>query len=305
MSARERRRRLQADRRQSDQVEVTPRKARSSSITKAETSKNPTDNENETETDGQTPKRKPRRITRKSITESQTYDNEAYDGDETIKVEKSQERVTKKQKIRKDHKKPPVKKRSRKSTKPVLSNPVILNGLEDDIVNAEDEENEPKESQADKDFSSDRSQKPLVGFVNATPIIIKSTPTDKYYLELEKRFQIQQKNIYEKREEMERLTQYELEMKLKQREELKYQIRTPRTALKCHKLIRLLVLFVHGLNCGFQFWNAAVINLAFTANVVTDYTNSPIFDIFRSLILPVHCLSYFFIALCIVDIMDR
>jgi hypothetical protein len=317
LSARERRRARErqfntsATRRPSDQTEVTPRKARSTSVTKPDMpSSNQTDNE--TETDVRTPKQRPRRVTRKSISaQNQQYDNKAYVDDETVDgKEASQEKqLPKRRRSRKDNKKPPVKKRSAKGkqAKSQESNPVILNGLEDDVVPMDDDDDydsKDNNKEIDKDFSSDRSQKPLVSPIDALPTV-KSTPTDKYFLELEKKFQIQQKNIYEKREETKRYNQYQLEMKNKQREEMKYQILTPRTALKCHRLVRLVLLFVHGLNCGFQFWTTVAVNLVYTQNNTSDFANSKIFDIFRNLILPVHCLSYLFIALCIVDIMDR
>ena len=196
-----------------------------------------------------------------------------------------------------------------------LSNNYMLEGLEEDVIEMDDDE---LEGRTDKDSNRtellDRRQSdPRELANNKNPL--KSVPTDKFYLELEKKFAIQNKEIYEKREQERLRQEFEWQLKQKQKEELKYQISTPKTALNAHKFLRKIFLFVHGLNAGFQFWLLIIIfflNYAQFTYKSNLYTNNPnLLDIsllmifLENLTMPMHSLSYFFLALCIVDSIDR
>lgn len=203
---------------------------------------------------------------------------------------------------------PPIGKKLTKNRKAnFVSNPGYLDGLEDDII----EMNEEIKENADPS-GSDLSQRELLN-QNVT----KSVPTDSFFLEVEKKFAIQKKEIYEKRQN-ERLAQlFEEQLKQKQKEEQKYQLNTGKTALYTHKVLRNIFLFFHGLNVGFQFWQALtsfflnVADLKFQvaptilANSAFDSINFVLFIVFENLSMPLHCLSYFFLTICIVDTMDR
>lgn len=79
-----------------------------------------------------------------------------------------------------------------------LSNNFMLQGLEEDII--EMDEDEPVRSNENINSSerrgSDSSTRDLGG-----NNLLKSIPTDKFYLELEKKFAIQNKELYEKKEQ--------------------------------------------------------------------------------------------------------
>lgn len=211
-----------------------------------------------------------------------------------------------------ESKPPQGKKRTQKSraSNTFIPNVGILEGLEDDIIEMEEE----KKYASDRDqFASDLSQRELLN--NNNENMVKSVPTDKFYLELENKFAIQNKQMYEKREN-ERLAQlFESQLKQKQKDDLRYQISTPRTALYTHKFLRLIFLFINGLNVGFQGWHAILIYFLntydFKLNTSIDSTQSltsnelSLMILFENLTMPIHCLSYFFLVICIVDCMDR
>ena len=218
----------------------------------------------------------------------------------------------------------PVKSSLRKNNEFVPSRVSYLEGLEEDVIELEDEDIDPEQQSSQQ--PSDTSQRGLLDdkadkvSSQDNGFNFKSTPTDKFYLELEKKFAIQKKELYEKRKQ-ERLAQnYEQQLKELQREDQKYQISTPRTALFTHRVIRTFCLFVHGINVGFQFWQVLVIYLLnatpFSVDKTLDtfandryYTFlaglTPIFVLYQNLALPFHCLSYLFLTICIVDSMDR
>lgn len=203
---------------------------------------------------------------------------------------------------------PPIEKKTIKTRKTnFASNPGYLEGLEDDII----EMNEEKKDSA-YPSGSDLSQRELLN-----QSIIKSVPTDNFFLEIEKKFAIQKKEIYEKRQN-ERLAQlFEEQLKQKQKEEQKYQLNTGKTALYTHKVLRNIFLVFHGLNVGFQFWQTLVafllnvkefkfeIEPSILENNVFNSINFFLFIVFKNLSMPLHCLSYFFLTICIVDTMDR
>ncbi len=225
------------------------------------------------------------RRTRKNINESQ--DNLEAEKDKPPTGQKTRKRVKKQQDFR--------------------YTPAILEGLEEDIVDMDEEETETKEdsNRSDKDQSlPDLSQKEN---------LIKSVPTDKFYLELEKKFAIQNKQLYEKKEQ-ERLAQlFEVQLKQKEKEELKYQINTPKVALNTHKFLRAVFLFIHGINIGFQLWQVVTLytieltdfNIKYDVGNDTNVKEFQLASLFQNLTMPIHCLSYFFLTLCIIDTMDR
>lgn len=145
---------------------------------------------------------------------------------------------------------------------------------------------------------------------------VKSVPTDKLYLELDRKFTIQSKQMYEKKEKERQKVMEEEQARLKRREELKYQISTTRTALFTHKVLSSIFLFLQGINAGFQVWMAVIIYLInykkfdltgeYADNpFYSNNTNYEFFSLFESITQPSHCLSYFLLVVCIIDCMDR
>jgi hypothetical protein len=131
-------------------------------------------------------------------------------------------------------------------------------------------------------------------------------PTDKYYLETDNKFEIQPKQVYEKRVALKHQNEIETEFKIRQKEEMKYQILTPKISLNTHKFLRIIFLFIHGINVGTQFWQAVIIYSLNYLNFNNQISSSvAVFWVFKNLSLPFHCLSYFLLTLCIIDIMDR
>lgn len=200
------------------------------------------------------------------------------------------------------------------------NNPSMLVGLEEDVVEMTDDNKEPRrrndddnetpqdQANVNQDQTSPLSQRELLLNNQAK---FESVPTDKFYLEMEKKFAIQNKNLFEKRQE-ERMRQLaDAEQKRKLKEELKFQISTPQTALKTHKFIRTVFLLIQGINVGFLIWQA-VVAYTLNLNAITLDLNStsipeqfPYFYLYADLAMPIHCLSYFFLTICIVDCMDR
>ena len=218
---------------------------------------------------------------------------------------------------------------ARKATSYSSAHLKILEGLEEDVIEMndankggdEDDDDDGYKPQAHLNTDEEpSSQRELIANKNAGEFKSKSVPTDKFYLELEKKFEIKNKQAYEKREQ-ERLQQmFASQLKQKQKEELKYQISTPKTALMTHRFLRVIFLFVHGINVGFQVWQAIItwlLNISqiqfstlnypsFVAQQDQSYVSSySLFLIFEQLTMPIHCISYLFLTLCIVDTMDR
>jgi hypothetical protein len=227
---------------------------------------------------------------RRTPIRKQSQENQGFVSDETNLSPKA----------KKTRKSSPTKGK-RKRTNARDSNPNFLKGLEDDIVD-------------DIEETSNRSQQTRRALLSEDDSLIlpkKSQPTDKYYVEYGRRFEEQNKIDFEKKEELRRQRELELAQRERERQELKYQILTPKIALNVHKLLSIVFLFIHGINVGYQFWHAIVINTLDTngntsVNVnSTNVTMSDIFLTFKSLALPSNCVSYLFITLCLIDSMDR
>lgn len=208
-----------------------------------------------------------------------------------------------------DPNKPPQpRKKSRRIGKPrsggTLPGSTILAGLEDDVV---DMDNEEADRVGGKEEQSDLSQRELIG----APPAFESVPTDKFYLETEKKFAVQNKSQFEKRQEERMRQMMEAEKKRQLKEELKFQISTPRTALKTHRVLRALFLLIEGINIGFLIWQSVVVyslnhssfSLQLNSTAIPDQLSY--FYLFQDLALPIHCLSYFFLTICVIDCMDR
>lgn len=215
--------------------------------------------------------------------------------------------------------KPPLqlKKRARRTTRAhadkdgyFSSSVNILAGLEDDVVDWSEDEKARKQrlniETVENQETSDLSQRDP-----QDQVAFSSIPTDKFYLEMEKKFAIQNKGLFEKKLE-ERVKQLrEAEMKRKFKDELKFQISTPRIALKTHKFMRALFLLIQGVNIGFLVWQSVIAYTVDVDSFILPFNSSdvpkelPYFYVFRDLIMPIHCLSYFFLAICIVDCLDR
>lgn len=199
------------------------------------------------------------------------------------------------------------KKKHSKRAKAVTANLEFLQGLEEDIVDTNDNETEAsKESnRASDNYVSDTGQRALIKqndfFSNYTH---KSMPTDKYYLEMDNKFTIQPKQLYEKRVAMKQQIELEAQIKQKEKDDLRYQILTPKIALKTHKFLRIIFLFIQGINVGTHFWHAVVLFSLNYLNFDLTTTDS-VFWFYRNLALPYHCLSYFLLTICIIDIMDK
>jgi len=148
----------------------------------------------------------------------------------------------------------------------------ILAGFEEDIVEM-DEQKAQKMSPLDEDYETNKesqrstdkedhsSQKELLSAKENDANVLKSVNTDKFYLELEKKFIAQRKQEYEKREEERRLQLFAAQLKQQEKEEQKHEISTPKTALYTHSFLRVLFLIFHGLNVGFQCWQALLVYL--------------------------------------------
>jgi hypothetical protein len=203
----------------------------------------------------------------------------------------------------------------------------ILAGFEEDIVEM-DEQRTRKMSQVDEEFETNKesqrstdkedhsSQKELLGAKENDANALKSVNTDKFYLELEKKFIAQRKQEYEKREEERRLQLFAAQLKQQEKEEQKYEISTPKTALYTHSFLRVLFLIFHGLNVGFQCWQALLVYLIYLSDFeLNNFENSQskpeiiksfsLILLFKNLIQPIHCVSYLILTVCIVDTMDR
>lgn len=182
----------------------------------------------------------------------------------------------------------------------VASSSAILAGVEDDVVDWVDEIDERDEEMENPDLASDRKLPPS-----------QSIPTDKFYLETEKKFAIQNKNLFEKKQEERMKQMYEAEQKRQLKEELKFQISAPRTALKTHKFLRALFLLIEGVSVGFLIWQAVMVHTVNVGSFLLNLNSTSIPDqlpyvyIFRDLTMPIHCLSYFFLTICIIDCLDR
>ena len=229
-----------------------------------------------------------------------------------------------------DSKKPPLQsaatrqrragKRPLGNTNVVSTTPALLEGLEEDIVEVAGESGSTSAAKssaaAAQSASADQSSSSTTDMqAQLLAGESKSVPTDAFYLELEKKFAMQSKQLFEKRER-ERLAQlFDEQLRLKRRDELRYQISTPRTALKTHAFLRCLFLFVHGLNVGFQFWQIVTFytlnldHMTLTYNYTSDqarYVDAmKLASLYKNISLPIHCISYFFLTICIVDAMDR
>jgi hypothetical protein len=219
-----------------------------------------------------------------------------------------------------------------------------LEGLEEDVIEMDEKERKFRRESAvgnDEDDDdddgykvktksknkndadeNDNDENHLLNNNNNKNAVLKSNsvPTDKFYLELEKKFAIQNKLVYEKREQERLQTLFAAQLRQKQKEELKYQISTPKTALLTHRFLRLIFLFVHGINVGFQLWQAILVWIlntsdfkvntskytSYLASVDSQYDASvSIFILFKKLTMPIHCITYLFVTICIVDTMDR
>lgn len=205
----------------------------------------------------------------------------------------------------------PVPKKTRKSSPTKTkrkrasareSNPNFLKGLEDDIIDETE----------DASNRSQQTRRALLSDDDSLVIPKKSQPTDKYYVEYGRRFEEQNKIDFEKKEELRKQRELEFVQREKERQELKYQIVTPKVALNVHKILSFIFLFIHGINVGYQFWHAIIVNTLnyneFNINNETNNTNITMSNVlltFKNLALPSNCLSYLFITLCLIDSMDR
>jgi hypothetical protein len=201
-----------------------------------------------------------------------------------------------------------------------ISNSNFLTGLEDDIIDMDDEDYEEDNNNNKTDSNrelitpSSKNQIEILNENDSTNTAVKSVPTDKFYLELSKKFTIQNKQMFEKKEQERLRMLNETRLKQKQKEELKYEISTPRIALYTHKILRAIFLFVQGINVGYHAWNVIVIYLIneqeFNYQIEMDQEIKKLpfvmfFLLFERLAMPIHCISYFLLAISIVDAMDR
>ncbi len=222
--------------------------------------------------------------------------------------------------------KPPRTKRRARKSQQLAHEPLnesvhnILEGLEEDVIEMDD----VNRREPDEEPTRQSSQRDLItGNSNAEneSAVSKSVPTDKFYLELEKKFEAQKKELFEKREQERLRAQFEWQLKQKQKESQKYQISTPKYALNTHKFLRTVFLFIHGINVGFQFWQIIVLYYINYSDFVYDYSAASAVQssenslnltllnknlvLFENLAMPIHSLSYFFLTICIVDSIDR
>jgi len=294
LSARERRRLRNNQKAEADNSILSDGSRRPPSLSKSRTS-----GENE---ERPAPRRKPPKRLEQNIQEKdEGQENAGYVSDEGKGSHKNVETTSvhskKSRRSKSSEDKLESKRRNRRNNKATTSL-AILEGLEEDIIESNDNETEASSGRV-----SDTGQKSLIRPNDYTR---KSMPVDKYFLETDNKFEIQPKQVYERRIQNIQRTELEAALKIKQKEELKYQIITPKISLSAHKFLRIIFLFIHGLNVGTQFWQAVAI---YTLNYLDFDTQSSIptalFWVYKNLALPFHCLSYFFLTLCIIDVMDR
>ncbi len=197
----------------------------------------------------------------------------------------------------------------------------ILRGLEEDVVDYEDESSN-RDANSNRELLSAAPAGSLVkdddmmsaNYAGNFTSIVKSVPTDKFYLELTKKFASQNKSVFERHEQERARMLAQAKLKQRQREQLRYQISTPRTALYTHVFLRFIFLFLQGINSGIQVLNAVFAYLIYSskfnliAYVNPGYLAANSFNFFvliESLTMPVHCVSYFLLVVCMVDAMDR
>jgi hypothetical protein len=233
-------------------------------------------------------------------------DNQAFTNDDN---NNNNESPSKQSDTQISNKPPRMKRQRNRKSDLITSNTNILEGLEEDVIEMDgyDKDTSQKELINNNDPTTTTTTTPTENYV-------KSVPTDKFYLELERKFEIQKKELYEKREQERLRVQFDWQLKQKQKESQKYQISTPRYALRTHKFLRTFFLFIHGLNVGYQFWHLIIIFLSnYNAfKIVSNYTNgldlsnlSKMLIFFENLTMPIHCLNYFLLTICIVDSIDR
>ncbi len=74
---------------------------------------------------------------------------------------------------------------------------------------------------------------------------------------------------------------------------------TVHVAKQTHAAFQKFFLFIHGINSGYALW------VCVFAFVFTNSDPFKFFNIYRSIALITHLLFYLFLALCMVDVLDR
>lgn len=74
---------------------------------------------------------------------------------------------------------------------------------------------------------------------------------------------------------------------------------TVQVAKQTHAAFQKLFLFIHGINSGYALW------VCIFAYVFTQTDLEPFFKTYRNIALITHLLFYLFLAICMVDILDR
>jgi hypothetical protein len=74
---------------------------------------------------------------------------------------------------------------------------------------------------------------------------------------------------------------------------------TVQVARQAHAAFQRFFLFIHGINSGYALW------VCIFAYVFTQPDPIAFFNIYRTIALITHLLFYLFLALCIVDVLDR
>ncbi|UJR28760.1 hypothetical protein I4U23_009986 [Adineta vaga] len=74
---------------------------------------------------------------------------------------------------------------------------------------------------------------------------------------------------------------------------------TVQVAKQTHSALQKFFLFIHGINAGYALW------VCVFAFVFTDDNPTSFFTIYRTIALITHLLFYIFLAICMVDVLDR
>ena len=74
---------------------------------------------------------------------------------------------------------------------------------------------------------------------------------------------------------------------------------TVHVAKQTHRAFQKFFLFIHGINSGYALW------VCVFAFVFTNGNTLGFFNIYRTIALITHLLFYLFLALCMVDVLDR
>ncbi|CAF0935272.1 unnamed protein product [Rotaria sordida] len=180
-----------------------------------------------------------------------------------------------------------------KSSSQLRQEPSLLHGFEDEVV-------------IERSRKSNEAVLPdlLISSAHAGSTPSKSAPTPRIYFEDRKKFSSVNKETAEARLgnragqspfQLGHVDNYTIQQQTA--EVLKRY--TVHVAKQTHAAFQKFFLFIHGINSGYALW-ICVIAFVFTQERAFDF-----FYVYRSIALITHLLFYLFLAICMVDVLDR